>query len=358
MNLQACLAKAAHTIWRGKGVLSTLLLPFSWIAGAYVQRKTYAYKTGIRTVFHSSLPVIVVGNIYVGGTGKTPVVIALVRALQKHGWSPGVISRGYGTASGNQALTGCGPLDVRLFGDEPTQIAQITGAPIAVHRHRKLAALALQQRFPQVDVIISDDGLQHLALGRDIEIVVQDGRGTGNGRLLPAGPLREPVQRLQEVDYIINNLQEDQVTTPISNTAPTVLSMRLAATHAVHLVSGLTLSWPEWLIKHQHDHISAAAAIGQPDRFFSLLESHKLDLQHCIALPDHYAYDVSPFVGISSPIILITAKDAVKCGKFTDERLWAVQVEPVFSDPSWLLTVHKQLIAIVARKTAIAANHS
>lgn len=357
MSLQAFLTKIAHNTWRRKGILSGLLLPFAWLVGAYVKRKHLAYQTGARPVFRSNLPVIVVGNIYVGGTGKTPVVIALVQALQKQGWSPGVISRGYGVTYGDQAITGCGQLDAHRFGDEPAQIAEITQAPVAVHPQRALAAKALQRDFPQVDVIVSDDGLQHLALGRDIEIVVQDGRGIGNGRLLPAGPLREPAKRLLDVDFIIYNLPADQLNYPVPPPPPpTSLTMHLAITHAVHLLSGETLHWPEWLSLHQHDDISAVAAIGQPQRFFNLLISQDLRLHDCIALPDHYAYDASPFTTLQSPTILLTAKDAVKCSKFDDKRLWAVHVQAVFSEPDWLATVHKQLTAIVLQQTRIAAN--
>src|SRR5690606_16068633 len=179
-----------------KGLISTLLSPLSWVARAFIARKRLRYQRKPGLSHQSRLPVIIVGNIYVGGTGKTPVVIALVQSLQARGWRPGVISRGYGAKVGKHARTGQGQLDPALFGDEPALIAQATQVPVAVHPKRALALLELQETYPQVDVIVADDGLQHLALGRDLEIVVQDGRGIGNGRVLPAGPLREPASRL------------------------------------------------------------------------------------------------------------------------------------------------------------------
>ncbi|NYT66015.1 tetraacyldisaccharide 4'-kinase [Alcaligenaceae bacterium] len=355
MSFNARLAQVAHNIWQRKGWASTLLLPLAWLTAVFVRRKTARYLAHPQDVFHSHLPVVVVGNIYVGGTGKTPVVMALVQALQKYGWHPGVISRGYGVAASGKALVGNGALNPQVFGDEPTLISKTTSAPVAVHPNRPRALQALLQAHPTVDVVIADDGLQHLALGRDLEILVQDGRGTGNGRLLPAGPLRESVEKLQHVDVVINNLQADDVISLPTTAKPLHVVMRLQAVRAVNLVSGQDMAWADWLAQHRQDSISAVAAIGQPQRFFTMLQAQGLQLTDTVALPDHYAYVSSPFTVLQSSTILITAKDAVKCMNFSDPRLWAVHIEPVFSVPCWLESVHQRLLTVAATKASMAS---
>ncbi|AEC19232.1 tetraacyldisaccharide 4'-kinase [Pusillimonas sp. T7-7] len=346
--------QAMHTAWKKKGLISTLLLPVSWVARAFIARKRLRYQRNPGLSHQSRLPVIIVGNIYVGGTGKTPVVIALVQALQAHGWRPGVISRGYGAKVGKQARTGQGQLDPALFGDEPALIAQATQAPVAVHPKRVLALLQLQEAYPQVDVIVADDGLQHLALGRDLEIVVQDGRAIGNGRVLPAGPLREPASRLDYVDILITNLQPGETPPKPLKAQTWQLSMQLAPVRVEQLSTGISMEWAAWHVSHRQQAASAVAAIGQPERFFAMLSAAGLQLNQTVALPDHDAYDSSPFTTLSDPIILITGKDAVKCRRFNDSRLWVVYAEPVFSDPSWLEFCHQRLTVIASQKSAMA----
>lgn len=358
----------AHRIWSRKGIASQCLTPLSWIGLAWIRYKQAQYRRHPERVFRTSVPVVIVGNIYVGGTGKTPVVMALVNALQKSGWKPGVISRGYGATPALDAMTGRGTLDARYFGDEPALIASATGAPVAVHPRRALAVDALLRDFPEVDVVVADDGLQHLALGRDLEILVQDARGVGNGRVLPAGPLREPADRLQHVDFVVNNLTDvshpssDQ---PVRSHAikhgpcvprlPMAISMRLRPQRAVHLMSGKTEYWHDWLTRYQGERISAVAAIGQPQRFFDMLRNEGLDLASTWALPDHDPYTTSPFGAIDSTIILVTPKDAVKCTAVQDTRLWSVEADPDFLPKDWLQAVHKKLGAIALQKRGMAA---
>ncbi|MCC2596717.1 tetraacyldisaccharide 4'-kinase [Pusillimonas sp. MFBS29] len=343
-----------HRAWQRKGLLSTLLLPLSWLLEMVVRYKRRRFRHRPELGYQSTLPVIVVGNIYVGGTGKTPVVIALVQALQARGWQPGVISRGYGATVGDHPRTGQGQLDPANFGDEPALIAQATQVPVAVHPKRSQALQQLRHTYPQIDIVVADDGLQHLALGRDLEIVVQDARGTGNGRVLPAGPLREPVDRLQDIDILITNLQPGQIAPAPANTRARQLCMHLAPVKVEQLSTGLTLDWATWHGQHARQTMNAVAAIGQPERFFAMLRATGLQLTQTVALPDHDAYAISPFSALPDAMILITGKDAVKCRRFNDERLWAVYAEPVFSDPEWLDYCHDRATAIAAQKTGMA----
>lgn len=301
------------------------------------------------------MPVIVVGNLMVGGTGKTPVVIALVQGLQKLGWTPGVISRGYGARlPEDQARCAMPPLDPALFGDEPSLIAAATGVPVAVHPRRTLALSALHQQWPDVDVVVADDGLQHLALARDIEIVVQDARGLGNGRLLPAGPLREPRSRLASVDLIISNTSatddQEAVTNrhrhkPVPGVPAHVpaLRMQLQPVSCTHLLTGQVMAWGQWRQTHGTTPLAAVAAIGQPERFFGMLRRLGLSLEQCISLPDHDNFSHPPFARLAAPLIVITDKDAVKCRHLNDPRLWSVQVAPRFSDETWVQQIHQRL---------------
>lgn len=348
--MKARFEQALHAAWRKKGVLSTLLLPLSWLYGAAVARRKAAYLRHPERVHHDALPVVVVGNIYVGGTGKTPVVIALVRALQARGWRPGVISRGYGARHDDKPRVGRGTLDPARFGDEPALIAADTGVPVSVHPDRPAALRCLRRQHPDVDVVVSDDGLQHLALGRDVEIIVQDGRGTGNGRMLPAGPLREPATRLQSVDFIVNNLLPQESAAAMTRTLAQSIDMGLAPFSVEHLASGQALPWAEWLARHTGDICAAAAAIGRPERFFGMLRHHGLSLAHTLALPDHYDYEQSPFGALKADCILITPKDAVKCARLGDARLYCVHPAPTFSEPGWLELIDGMLRAIAARK--------
>lgn len=355
MSIPARLHAAIQHAWQHKGLVSTLLLPLSWVATAIIARKQQRYQHQPQHVQQSPLPVIVVGNLYVGGTGKTPVVIAVAQALQQRGWKPGIVSRGYGVRLGVQARTGQGALKADEFGDEPALIAQQTQAPIAVHPRRALALKALEHNYPDIDVVISDDGLQHLALGRDLEIVVQDARGVGNGRVLPAGPLREPASRLSDVDVIITNLSPGQKAPPAAAGPALQITMRLAPTQVTQLTSGRQILWADWLTQFGQTPVSAVAAIGQPERFFAMLRHHGLTLEQTLALPDHDAYEHSPFSAMSASCILITAKDAVKCARFADERLWVVHAEPEFSDTNWLYWLHKRLSVLAPKKANMAA---
>lgn len=334
MNAPRCLRRLLERQWRQGGWLSTLLRPLAALTGLVVARKRNAYLTGARAAWRAPVPVVVVGNIYVGGTGKTPVVIEVVRQLQARGWTPGVVSRGYGVDVGAAPRVGQGQLAAADYGDEPALIARATGTAIAVHPHRPRAVQALLRAHPGVDVVVSDDGLQHLALARDVEIVVQDERGVGNGRLLPAGPLREPAQRLADVDAIVTNAGRPRAAAAPAAGAPRQLAMWLEPTHAQRVTDGATRTLAD-LAALPPARLAAAAGIGNPARFFQTLEQAGIRPAHTLALPDHYAYAQSPFTALDADLILVTAKDAIKCAALDDPRLWAVQVGTRLSDPDF-----------------------
>lgn len=268
--------------------------------------------------------------------------MAIVQALQKQGWHPGVVSRGYGVRVGHHPRTGQGDLSPTQFGDEPALIARSTHIPVSIHPLRAHAAQALRRDYPAIDIIVSDDGLQHLKLARDIEVIVQDDRGIGNGRLLPAGPLREPAARLEQVDVVITNSSRraSAIPGPYSHPngcahRPVHARMTLEPRYAVHLSTGIRMTWNNW-VKQQRAPIAAVAAIGNPDRYFDMLRQHGLDVALVRALPDHSALDSQSFQGLNSSVIAITAKDAVKCSGIADSRLWSIEVVPCFSNSQWL----------------------
>ena len=345
MSYRARLERWLHRQWGKRGTFSYLLRPLSLVVSWYIKRKSHQPRA---TLPFTPPPVIVVGNIIVGGAGKTPVVLALCHFLQQHGWHPGIISRGYGVSITDKEAprVGLGQLNAAEFGDEPTLLAQQSGAPIAVHPKRVNALKALCHHYPQVDVIIADDGLQHQALSRDIEIIVQDSRGVGNGLLLPAGPLREPAQRLSQADWLITQLAgNDNLPYTFCPTEPTrCVSMRLQPSYFEQLHGNQCLSAEQWLREiYPQQRCSALAAIGQPQRFFTMLEHYGIELEQKVALADHAQLSPSSFSRLSASLLLITAKDAVKYQHLNDDRVWVVHVKPQFSPSNWLQAVHQTL---------------
>lgn len=332
--------------WQHGGWLSTLLLPLSALTARVVADKRARYRDGRKQAYRAPVPVVVIGNIYVGGTGKTPMVVATVQGLRARGYTPGVVSRGYGVKLGPEARVGQGELAAAEFGDEPALIARATGAPVSVHPRRPLAAQALLRAHPEVDVIVSDDGLQHLALARDIEIVVQDARGVGNGRLLPAGPLREPASRLREVDAVITNIGlPDGRPAVSSRDRPRQVAMWLEPGDARQIEGGAVRPLATFA---GQPGVAAAAGIGNPERFFSTLRAQGITLDATMPLPDHHDYAASPFQALTAQTVLVTSKDAIKCAALHDARLWEVPVQAGFSDPQlfdWLAQALRQPIA-------------
>lgn len=275
------------------------------------------------------VPVVIVGNLTVGGSGKTPLVIALVEALRIEGYTPGVISRGYGGSDTRpkDATVSVAGHDIDAadrFGDEPVLIQRRTGAPVFVGKHRVEVARALLVAHPDVDVLVSDDGLQHYALARNFEIAVFDARGAGNGKMLPAGPLREPLERLAEVDAVVLN-GASTVMPSLPEGIVTVLPpfhMELVPGDAYRVNDPGTTRTLE---SFRGRRLTAAAGIGNPQRFFALLRSIGLSF-HRMPLDDHHRYRDNPFARRNSEAVLMTEKDAVKCARFVESRMWAIPV--------------------------------
>jgi tetraacyldisaccharide 4'-kinase len=316
----ASFESALTRAWMRRGWLACLLWPLSLLFGLIALIRRTLYRFGFKQAVRLPVPVIVVGNIFVGGTGKTPLTIWLVQALRQAGYTPGVISRGYGSklAEAREVTSASQAQDV---GDEPLLIAERTACPVMVGRARVAVGQALLAAHPDVDVLVSDDGLQHYAMARDVEIVLSDARGNGNGWLLPAGPLREPVSRRR--DFTVCNVGSDS-----SATAPAgAVSMQLV-TDQVELLKDRACTQPLEALSRAED-IVAVAGIGNPSRFFATLTQAGLNFE-AVALPDHYDFAQNPFAGLTAAVILITEKDAVKCRAIeaikNDPRIWVVPV--------------------------------
>lgn len=275
------------------------------------------YRLGWRVAARLSVPVIVVGNLTVGGSGKTPLTIALVEALRLRGFKPGVVSRGYGGTQREPLLLDDMPSPA-MVGDEPCLIRQRTGAPVAVGRDRARAAAFLIERG--VDVVLADDGLQNPALARTVEICVIDGqRRFGNARLLPAGPLREPLARLQDFPFRICNGGAAQAgETPMRLVGDMAVPvMRCASVRSLESFAG--------------ERVHAVAAIGNPERFFDGLRAHGIDVvAHAFA--DHHAFVASELMFGDELPLLMTEKDAVKCAAFAKPNFWCVPVRAELPD--------------------------
>ncbi|WP_420958092.1 tetraacyldisaccharide 4'-kinase [Burkholderia gladioli] len=326
-RLEATLARE----WQRRGALAWALTPLAAMFGGIAALRRLAFAAGWKPIVDTGLPVVVVGNVTVGGTGKTPTVIALVEALRANGFHPGVVSRGYG-AEIREPTEVAPDSPASRAGDEPLLIARRTQAPVVVCPDRVAAIRALAAAHPEVDVVVSDDGLQHYRMARRVELVVFDHRLGGNGFLLPAGPLREPLSRQRDATLV--NDPYSRALPPWPNT----YALRLAPGDAWHLDEP---SRRRPLAQFAGERVLAAAGIGAPERFFATLRAAGL-APATRALPDHYAYAENPFVHDDADVILITEKDAVKLGaSWRDARLWVVPVEAAL-DP--------RLIALVVEK--------
>ncbi len=313
--------------WLKRGPLACALWPVSLLFGALSAVRRGLYRANLLKSQRLPVPVVVVGNIFIGGTGKTPLTIWLVQALRAAGMRPGVISRGHGSADRTPRAVGASSTPQQV-GDEPLLIFQRGGCPVMVGRDRAQAGRALLAAHPEVDVLVTDDGLQHYALKRDVEIVLFDGRGVGNGWLLPAGPLREPPRRRRDVTVINAAELAPALVASVAPGKGLVVQMRLAGGVAERLADRREQVPLEQLAVHGQ-RIVAAAGIGNPQRFFSMLRGAGLRFDE-LPLPDHHDFLDQPFAALDTDVILITEKDAVKCAQIEylkdDPRLWVVPV--------------------------------
>lgn len=315
---------AAHGLrraWQSRGLLARLLWPLSLVYRLLTAARRLCYHWGICRSEGLPVPVIVVGNVIAGGAGKTPVTIAVVRHLQDRGWRPGVVSRGYGRSTNDCREVG-GDSRPAEVGDEPLLIARATGAPVFVARRRAEAARALLAAHPGTNVIVCDDGLQHLALARDVEICVFNDEGVGNGWLLPAGPLREPWPRA--VDLVLH------AGAPPGGPAPQYPLIRALATEARDAAGGRVL-----LATLRGQPLHAVAAIARPQEFFAMLRAQGLLLAQEEALPDHYDFASWHRLTEKRLTLMCTEKDADKLWPSHPDALavpLTVQIPPAFFD--------------------------
>lgn len=352
MSIETTVTRA----WQRQALWLWLLLPISWLYGLITMLRRQAYKIGLLSSYRAPIPIMVIGNISVGGSGKTPLIIALVNYLQDQGVKVGVISRGYGgDASQMPALVNVDSLP-NVVGDEPCLIVSMTGAAMAVCPNRQQAVTTLLDAYPDLQLIIADDGLQHYALQRDIEwIVVDSARGFANEQLLPTGFLREPMSRLEGATVIYHEKLETEAVYQDNNTLP------LASRSTMHLMpdklqrlwqlkltgaratdSKVKIDMPE-----KGSQVHAVSGIGYPQRFFDTLDSIGFEvIGH--PYPDHYDFSLAELLQYRDDPIVITSKDAVKIRALlveytskqalSDEyeelasRLWVLPVTAVLSD--------------------------
>jgi len=297
--------------WYDKSGLTLLLRPLSWLFISISLIRRYLYRVGIKKSINLSVPTIIVGNLTVGGTGKTPLVIWLANYLKELGYKPGILSRGYGGMAHSWPQQVRPDADPYIVGDEAVVISRRTACPMAVGPDRVAAGEALL-KYSNCDIVISDDGLQHYHLNRDVEVLVIDGiRRFGNGFCLPAGPLRECISRKDEVDCKVTN----------GVAAQGEYAMTYSGKNIVNLIT--QESKPLADISDQM--IKAVAGIGNPDRFFNFLRAQGLRLD-TNSFPDHYLYQEDSIQADENMIVLMTEKDAVKCQRFAKPNWWYVPV--------------------------------
>jgi tetraacyldisaccharide 4'-kinase len=308
---RATASEFAARHWYRLSAVSILLVPVSLVFRLLVALRRMLFRFGALSSERLPIPVVVIGNLTVGGTGKTPLVLALAKTLRRSGLRPGILSRGYGGTNALPRAVAAGD-EAEQVGDEPLLLAERSGCPVWIGADRVAAARALCAAHPDCNLILCDDGLQHYRLRRDFEIAVEDERGVGNGLLLPAGPLREPADR--RVDAKVTNSREP---------GPGAFAMRLVVAGMVRVGDA---SAPLALSELAGKKLHAVAGIGNPGRFFATLSGMGLVFS-AHPFPDHHAFATSDLQFADCDFVLMTEKDAVKCRRFGRRDLIAVRVE-------------------------------
>jgi len=312
------------THWQSRGAIAWLLWPASLVYLVVVVVRRFFYRIKIFASKHPGIPVIIVGNLTAGGSGKTPLVLRIAEILKEHHWKPGIVSRGYGGSAQQPAEANIAS-DPAQVGDEPILLARRSGCPVWVAPDRVAACRLLREAHPECNVIVTDDGLQHYALRRDIEICVVDRRGFGNGFLQPAGPLREPPSRLRAVDAVVKH----------GASGFAGYNMKLEGAKLVRFTDARDVR-PAKSFAGQRVH--AVAGIGDPQRFFLHLAHFGLNIvPH--PFPDHHPFVADDFAfGDGDPVVM-TEKDAVKCKRFAQAHYWVLPVSASLDSAfeRWLL---------------------
>lgn len=302
-----------------RGILNILLWPLSCLYAGIVTLRRYCYQLGLCKIHRFSKPIIVIGNITVGGTGKTPLTIALAQYLQSQGLRVGLVSRGYGGSANHQPTLVVQDSDPLQVGDEPLLMVKHTGCPMVIAAKRPAAIKKLLADF-NCDVVLSDDGLQHYAMARDIEIVVINGeQRLGNGWYLPAGPLRESAKRLHHVDWVVSQGQ--------AQGAEQSMAVKLGKLYRLDAPGE-----QRDLADFSNQQVHAVAAIGNPDKFFkSLLAADLLLFKHVFA--DHHYYRAEDLHFSEDYPIIMTEKDAVKCQQLNlpKQNIWVLPIRAQLS---------------------------
>jgi len=313
---------------QAKWLLVPLLLPITLLFYLLTSLRRSLFRLGILKSFKVSAPVIVVGNIGVGGNGKTPVVIFLIEECKKLGLKPGVVSRGYGGEAPYYPYLLEENSTAKEAGDEPILISNRCHVPVVVGSDRVAAANLLIEQG--CNIVIADDGLQHYKLARDLELIIVDAkREFGNGLLLPAGPLREGKWRLQTVDYVIANglLSSESCIQQIKN----YLEMTLSPQFVCNIKTGEQVALQDFI--KANNTINAMAGIGDPERFFTTLRQQKFIINNATGFIDHHHFTAKDLNSFSKETpLLMTEKDAVKCQSFAQEHYWYVPVNAMFSE--------------------------
>ena len=319
--------------WRQKGaVFYLVLVPLSWLFAAITAFRRWAYQFDVLKSYVLPVPVIVVGNINLGGSGKTPVVIWLVEQLKQHGFKPAVISRGYG-GNVSSATSVDANSQASVVGDEPVLIARRSQCPVWVGADRVQVAADLLKAHPECDVIISDDGLQHYRLKRDVEIAVVDADSREkDARLLPAGRLREPLERLNTVDAVICNGQKST-----HENIDSAYQMQLVGQQFYNLADSNMIAT---VADFKQKSVKALAGIGKPERFFEHLRNMGLTFTG-VSFDDHHAFTAQELAKIDCDVLIMTEKDAVKCKSFAQPHHWVLPVKAQIDTQLMTLILNK-----------------